>query len=176
MTDNKAPKRASTEQSRERMRQAALSRYDSNAEETHKRVRVVMRTIQEEMAANSGIYQQNKGAVSLAEVARRAGIHPVTFHKKRYVELASEVKLWLETLRQGATVGRVRVLKELGTRVQEWKQLYESLRETHRVTETDLAYAEARLQETLAANEVLLERVAELSKRKVVPLKSTKDT
>ncbi|WP_305825768.1 hypothetical protein [Massilia brevitalea] len=175
MTDIKAPRRASTEQSRERMRQAALSRYDSNAEETHKRVRAIMRTIQEEMAANAAIYPRNKGAVSLAEVARRAGIHPVTFHKERYVELASEVKLWLETLRQGATVGRVRVRKELGTRVQEWKQLYESLRETHRVTETDLAYAQARLQETLTENGVLHERIAELSKRKVVPLKSTKD-
>lgn len=175
MTDIKESKRASTEQSRERMRQAALSRYDSNAEETHKRVRAIMHTIKEEMAANAGIYPQNKGAVSLAEVARRAGIHPVTFHKERYVELAREVKLWLETLRQGATVGRVRVRKELGTRVQEWKQLYESLRETHRVTETDLAYAQARLQEALTENGVLHQRVAELSKRKVVPLKSTTD-
>jgi hypothetical protein len=176
MTNSKEPKRAPTEQSRERMRQAALSRYDSNAEETHTRVRAMMRTIQEEMAANAGIYPHNKGAVSLAEVARRAGIHPVTFHKERYVELASEVKLWLETLRKGTTIGRVRVRKELSTRVQEWKLLYESLRETHRITETDLAYAQARLQETLAENGVLHERIAALSKRKVVPLKTTKNT
>lgn len=175
MTDNNVPKRSSTEQSRERMRQAALSRYDSNAEETHKRVRAIMRAIQEEMDANAGIYPLNKGAVSLAEVARRAGIHPVTFHKERHVELASEVRLWLETLRKGATIGRVRVRKELSTRVQEWKQLYESLRETHRLTETDLAYANARLQETMTQNGVLHERIAELSKRQVLPLKSAKD-
>lgn len=175
MKEKSNQKRTYSADTIERMRQAALSRHDSNAEETHKRVRAILRTIQKEMAANAGIYPNNKGAVSLAEVARRAEIHPVTFHKERYVDLASEVKLWLETLRQGATIGRVRVRKELGTRVQEWKQLYESLLETHRVSETDLAYAEARLQETLAENVVLTERIAELSKRKVVPLKSTKD-
>lgn len=175
MTNIKEPKPVSTEQSRERMRQAALSRYDSNAKETHKRVRALKSTIQEEMAANGGIYPHNKGAISLAEIARRAGIHPVTFHKERYVELSSEVKLWLEALRQGATIGRVRVRKELGTRVQEWKHLYESLRETHRVTETDLAYAQARLQEVLKDNGILQERIAELSKRKIVPLKLTTD-
>jgi hypothetical protein len=175
MTNNKEPKRSYTEQSRERMRQAALSRYDSNAEETRSRVRTLMLTIQKEMAANGGIYPHNKGAVSQAEVARRAGIHPVTFHKERYVELSREVKQWLETLRQGATVGRVRVRKELGTRVQEWKNLYESLRETHRVTETDLAYVQARLQEALIENATLRERIAKLSKQKVLHLKSTKD-
>jgi hypothetical protein len=176
MTDKQEPKRRYTAESRERMRQAALTRYDSNAQETHMRVRAVMRTIQEEMAANDGIYPHNKGAVSLAEVARRSEIHPVTFHKERYVELAGEVKRWLEALRQGGTVGRLRVRKELGTRVQEWKQLYEDLRETHRVTETDLAHAEARLQEALQENETLRVRVAELSRRKVVSLKSATET
>ncbi len=99
MTSNKA-KRTHSDELRERMRAVALACSDSNAEQTMTRVRDLMTTIQKEMAANEGIYPHNKGAVSLAEVARRAGIYPSTFHKGRYVELAEEVKQWLVTLKQ----------------------------------------------------------------------------
>ncbi|MBF3380603.1 hypothetical protein [Burkholderia pseudomallei] len=165
-------KRTYSDESRERMRTSALARYDTNAEATHERVRAVMKAIQEEMAANEGIYPHNKGAVSQAEVARRAEIHPNTLHKTRYVLLGEEVKDWLDTLKQGTVVGRMRVRKELGTRVQEWKQLYEDLRETHRITETDLAHANELLKEARRENEELRARVSELTKQKVLPLRA----
>ncbi|WP_124982100.1 hypothetical protein [Ralstonia solanacearum] len=171
---NKKPKRTYSDESRERMRTAALARHDDNAEEIRERIRAVMKATQEEMAANNGIYPHNKGAVSLAEVARRAGIHPVTFHKERYVELAKEIREWLEALKQGAIVGRMRVRKALATRVQEWKELYEDLLETHRISETDLAYANEQLKEALLENETLKQRVADLTKQKVVKLRPEK--
>lgn len=171
MTTNKVHKRVISEQSREQMRQSALSRYDRNAEEIYTRVRKMMHTIQAEIDTNEGIYPHNRGSVSLAEVARRAQMHPVTFHKKRYIELAGEVKHWLEKLHQGSVIGPVRIRKELGSRVQQWKQLYESLREAHRLTETDLAHAEARLQDLLKKNLLLQERIAELLRHKILPLK-----
>ncbi len=99
MTSNRA-KRIHSDESRERMRTAVLAHSDSNTEQTITRVRDLMTTIQKEMAANEGIYPHNKGAVSLAEVARRAGIRPRTFHNGRYLELAEEVKQWLVTLKQ----------------------------------------------------------------------------
>ncbi|MGA4196571.1 hypothetical protein ACI2VG_05740 [Ralstonia nicotianae] len=175
MTDNKPPKQTRSEESRERMRAAALARHNSNALQTHERVRAVMKAIQQEMAANQGIYPYNKGAVSLAEVARRAGIHPFTFHKERYVQLAQEVKAWLENLKGSAVVGRVRVRKELATRVQEWKQLYEDLLEEHRTSETDLAHAEAMLKELQADNEKLRQRLAHLTKQRVVTLRPKRE-
>ncbi|WP_155631426.1 hypothetical protein [Burkholderia cepacia] len=173
MTENKN-NRTVSEEARERMRAAALARYDSNAQQAHERVRAVMKTIQVEMASNQGIYPHNKGAVSLAEVARRAEIHPFTFHKPRYVELVKEVRQWLETLKQRTIVGRTRVRKELGARIHEWTQLYEDLRETHRITETDLAFANARLDEALRENEELRQRMANLTKHKVAPLRVQK--
>ncbi|WP_156516564.1 hypothetical protein [Paraburkholderia caribensis] len=168
------PRRTYSDESRERMRTAALARYDSNAHQTHERVRALMKTIQEEMAANKGIYPHNKGAVSLAEVARRAEIHPFTFHKPRYLELGLEVKQWLEALKQGAVVGRMQVRKELGTRVQEWKKLYADLLEAHRITETDLAHANAQLEDALRENDKLRRHVADLTKQKVLPLRTEK--
>lgn len=173
MTENKS-NRTFSEEARKRMRAAALARYDSNAQQTYERVRAVMKAIQVETAANHGIYPHNKGAVSLAEVARRAEIHPFTFHKPRYVELAKEVKQWLDSLKERAIVGRTRVRKELGTRIHEWKQLYEDLRETHRITETDLTHANTRLDEALRENEELRRRIADLTKHKVTPLRMQK--
>jgi hypothetical protein len=174
MTGSTKPKRNYSDETRERMRAAAMARYDSGAEQTHARVRSLMKTIQEEMASNQGIYPHNKGALSLAEVARRAEMHPLTFHKPRYVDLAKEVKEWLETLKQGAIVGRMRVRKDLGTRVQEWKELYEDLAETHRATETDLARTQALLDKALLDNDKLKQRLSDVNKQKVVTLQPEK--
>ncbi|MGC8209517.1 hypothetical protein [Ralstonia pseudosolanacearum] len=171
MTNKKTSKSIRSPESRERMRAAARVRHDGNAEQIHVRVRAVMQAIQQEMAANKGVYPHNGGAVPLAEVARRARIHPFTFYKKRYVLLADEVREWRKTLESGAVVGRMRVRKELGTRLQEWKELYEDLRETHRISETDLARAEAKLRELQDDNAKLRQRLADLTKKKVVKLR-----
>lgn len=175
MAESNNRKRAFSEASKDKMRAAALARHDNNAQVIFERVHAVMETIQKEMAANNGIYPQNKGGVSLAEVARRAGIHPVTLHKQRYIELTKDVRDWLETLKQGAIVGRMRVRKELATRVQEWSQLYEDLLETHRISETDLAYANEKLKEAMKEIEILRQRVADLTKLKVMPLRPRKE-
>lgn len=134
----------------------------------------MMKTIQLEMAGNAGIYPHNKGAVSMAEVARRSLIHPITFHKERYRKLGEEVKVWLETLKQGSVIGRVRVRKELGSRVQEWKELYDDLLATHRLSETDLAHAEALLKEARREIEQLRSRLSEQAALKIVPIRPNK--
>lgn len=170
MNEAKASKRTFSQESRERMQAAALARHDARAERAHARVRVVMAAIQTEMADNNGIYPNNKGAVSLAEVARRAEIHQFTFHKPRYQELRQEVKDWLAALKSGTVVGRGRVRKELGTRVQEWKELYEGLLETYRMAEADLEHAKARLEDVIKENEKLQKRLSKSKSLKVVPL------
>ena len=133
-----------------------------------------MKTIDEEIATSQGIYPYNKRAMSVAKVARRAGIHPLTFHKPRYVELGKEVKKWLEKLKQGAVVGRTQVRKELGTRIREWKQMYEDLLEAHGLAETDLAVAQAKLEDALRENDELRKRIADITARRVVALRYTR--
>lgn len=167
-------KRTYSPESKERMRVAALARHDAEAEQIHERVRAMMKTIQLEMAGNAGIYPNNKGAVSMAEVARRSLIHPITFHKERYRKLGEEVKAWLETLKQGSVIGRGRVRKELGSRVQEWEDLYEALKVTNRISETDLAHAEALLKEARQEIEQLRSRLSEQAALKIVPIRPTK--
>lgn len=77
-------------------------------------------------------------------------------------------------MKQGAVVGQGRVRKELGTRIQEWKKLYEDLLETHRISETDLQYAEARLKEVLLENEQLRQQLSQQKTLKVVPIRPKK--
>lgn len=167
-------KRTYSPESKERMRVAALARYDAGAEQIHERVRAMMKTIQIEMAGNGGIYPNNKGAVSMAEVARRSEINPTTFYKDRYRELGKEVDGWMITLKEGSVIGRVRVRKELGTRVQEWKELYEDLLATHRLSETDLAHTQELLKEALKENEQLRSRLSEQAALKIVPIRPNK--
>lgn len=176
MTGSHKTKRTYSAEALERMRIAALARYDSEAAQAHARVREVMKVVQKETAGNAGIYPRNKGAVSMAEVARRAQIHPFTFHKPRYKELAKEVKTWLETLKEGAVIGRGRARTELGTRIGEWKQLYDDLLETHRVCVVDLEHTQELLREALQENERLRQRHAEQAKLKVVPVRPTTNT
>ena len=167
-------KRTYSAESKERMRVAALARHDAGSEQIHERVRAMMKTIQMEMAGNGGIYPNNKGAVSMAEVARRSAINPTTFYKNRYRELGKEVDKWLETLKQGSVIGRGRVRKELGSRVQEWEDLYEALKVTNRLSETDLAHTEELLKEALKENEQLRSRLLEQAALKIVPIRPNK--
>ncbi|MBU9552880.1 hypothetical protein [Burkholderia multivorans] len=171
MTDNSKPRRVISDDARARMRAAARARHDSATQRNHERVRAVMLEIQQEMVVHQGVYPHNKGALSLAEVARRAGIHPFTFHKARYVDLAHEVKARLQTLKGEAIVGRTRVRTELKDRLSEWRRLYDDLLQVHRISETDLMHAQLQLDEVRRENEELKRRLADLLRRKVVRLR-----
>lgn len=61
------------------MRAAAL-RGKARTSAVSIKVRSALKTIRQEMAANGGIYPSQGGAVSLNEVARRAGISDTTLY------------------------------------------------------------------------------------------------
>jgi hypothetical protein len=106
-----------------------------------------MRTIEMEIAANDGIYPGNEGALSFNEVARRAKIHNTTLYdEKRYGTFKKEVDDWLESIKATAVTGRIKVRREVTERVSEWKELYEGLVESHRISELDLQQAQRKLE------------------------------
>lgn len=156
---------------KERMRQSALARGEREAVELVERVRSAMRTMQKELVDNDGIDPRNGGAVNLVEIATRAGIHENTFHKDRYSDLYIEVDGWLKSLSQQGPTSRLRVRKELGTRVKEWKELYDDLMESYRLSETDLMHANARLQELETENAELRAELIKAGQLRVVPFR-----
>lgn len=102
-----------------------------------------MRAIVEDMKANQGIYPHNGGAVSMAELARRAGINESSFYKKQNVDLKESANLWLQQLQKKETIGRKRVRKHLKEVASDWKARYEAIDRDNIVTHLKLQALEA---------------------------------
>lgn len=102
-------------------RDAAKRRGDKRTEDVRARVRTTIAAIEKEMASNDGIYPYRNGAISSAEVARRAGIHPTSFFTEKLRDLGKEVKAWLDNLKAEKLVGSVKVNRTLAQRVSDWK-------------------------------------------------------
>ena len=162
---------------RELIRVKALERGQQRSADTRSRVETAMAAIEGEMAANDGIYPHNKGAVSAAEVARRAGVHPTTFFSPKQRELGQDVRDWLESLKKCNTVGVGAVKTSLTERVADWRAKHDKLAQSHRDTELKLQQAEAELGlvlERLGAvtheRDILREQLTKSGGSSVVPL------
>ena len=144
-----------SDSTRELIRVSALERGKQRSADTKARVEAAMKAIEDEMAFNDGVYPKNKGAVSAAEVARRAGVHKTTFFSIKQRELGETVRNWLAALKERNVVGAGPVKRSLGERVAAWKELHEGLLQSHRDTELKLQQAEADLEAALRQIEAL---------------------
>lgn len=149
---------------------AAAKRGAARTEKTLQRVESAIRMIADEMSADGGIYPQNGGAVSMAEIARRAGINEATFYKKDNVALKERASLWLDTLKKKETVGRMRVRKTFQQRAVSWKEKYDALLNRHIITELQLQQLQAEYEKLQRDYDALLEHVKAGAKGKVVAL------
>jgi len=163
---------------RELMRQCALQRGEQRSAQVEASVRKAMKDIDKEIQKNGGIYPHNGGALSAAEVARRAGIHVTTLHKKLKA-LGNEVKDWLDLKEEKKElVGRVRVRRALSERLKDWQALYHGLEQSHRDTELQLQQFEAELEiardeirKLRDENEILWGKAQAALTERVVPLR-----
>lgn len=124
-------------------KKAAAKRGKARTQAVESKVQAAMQAIRDEMAANAGIYPSNGGAVSMNEVARRAGINETTLFAPKQAELRKQVKAWVESLKETETVGRGRVQRKLSERVADWKQLYTDTVNQFIVVELELQNARA---------------------------------
>lgn len=127
-------------------KEAARRRGEARTAGVEASVREAMKNIEKEMAHNQGIYPANGGAVSMNEVARRAGISLTTLFSPKQKELGKVVKAWVESLNKTEVVGRARVQRTLAERSEDWRNLFLALQDTHIATELDLQDAKVQLQ------------------------------
>lgn len=162
---------------------AAARRGAARTAQMEQQVTDAMQAIHADMQSNGGIYPLNGGAVSMAELARRAGISESSFYKKEPDNLALKEKavLWLDTLKKKETVGRMRVKKTLSQRAEDWKQKHDALQQRHICTELELQASKAEweverkeLTEKIATlkgeNAALVNLLRSSGDRKVSPL------
>lgn len=140
---------------------AAARRGAARTAEMELKVTKAMEAILADMKSNEGIYPHNGGAVSMAELARRAGINESSFYKKEPENLALKEKavLWLDTLKKKETVGRMRVKKTLSQRAEDWKQKHAALQQRHICTELELQASKAEWE---IERKELTEKIASL--------------
>jgi hypothetical protein len=181
-TNQKKQRITRSNSTRALMKVRAQERGQLRSDDVRERVHSAMKSIEEEMAGNGGIYPHNKGALSAAEVTRRAGVHPTTLFTPKQRELGTYVKNWLETIKTQKVVGRGPVRRELATRVADWMHMFDGLAQSHRDTElnlqqtqADLAKASADLDKVQRENERLQKLLNAAGGRKVVPIRAKKD-
>lgn len=167
-------------ETRERIRQKALKQGQQRTEEVQEKVRAAMVEVERQIAQSDGIYPGNRGRLSINSIARDAGIHNTTLFTTKHESLLGEVRKWLEKVRAGAVTGRMRVRKEVTSRVAEWRKLYEGLAQSHRDTELALQQAQADLEQSSSEVDQLRLENARLKKmlaasggQKVVPIRRT---
>lgn len=155
---------------------AATQRGAARTVQMEQKVVQAMQSIQADIQANGGIYPHNGGAVSMAELARRAGISESSFYKKEPGNraLKERADLWLETLKKKETIGRMRVRKTISQRAEDWKKKYHALEQRHIRTELELQSMQADAQTLRKDNAALLEQLRLASASKVTPISKRK--
>jgi hypothetical protein len=149
---------------------AAAKRGAAKTAKVHQQVEDAIRAIASEMQANGGIYPHNGGAVSMAEIARRAEINEATFYKKDNTALKERASLWLDTLKKKETVGRMRVRKSLQQRAESWHEKYKALETRHGITELQFQQLTRQHEDLQLTYDALLEQMRKAAESKVTVL------
>jgi hypothetical protein len=155
---------------------AASRRGAARTAQMEQAVTQAIQAIQADMHANGSIYPHNGGAVSMAELARRANISESSFYKKEpeNIALKERAALWLDTLKKKETVGRMRVKKSLSQKAEDWQQKYHSLEQRHIRTELELQSLEAQMHKLHEENAALVEQLSKHGKTNITPIKVAK--
>lgn len=181
-------KRHLTDEQRELARERALIQGAERAAEVTRKVRLAIKSINDEMSSNEGIYPQNGGAVNAAELCRRAGINQTTLYGPAYSNekencLFKEVTAWLTGLKQEAIVDRTQVRLTLRERLEAWRKQYHDLLQSHRISELQLQEMQSKFEDSEARATRLEAEVARLEREltkatssRVVPLASRRQT
>jgi hypothetical protein len=174
---NKKPKRS--ESTRALQREKAKAQGKQRTDDVQVRVREIMATIEREIVGNEGIYPHNGGALSKAEVCRRANVHPTTLFSPTQRVFGGEVQDWLDAIKKENVTGRLSVRRTLAERQDDWKKLYEGLAQSHRDTELELQQTQADLKKTSdelsmvkRENARLTSTLATFGHERIVPLKA----
>lgn len=160
----------------EKHKLAAGQRGAARTAQMDQAVTQAIQAIHADLQSNGGVYPHNGGAVSIAELARRANISESSFYKKDAVNLAlkERANLWLDALKKKETIGRMRVKKSLAQRAIDWQQKYHALEQRHIRTELELQSLEAQMQKLQKENAALVDQLSKRGKSNVTPINAAK--
>jgi AraC-like DNA-binding protein len=147
------------------------------SDEVKRRVQEAITLMSNEIMEGNGVYPHKRGRISLAEISRRANIHPTTFYTKNQAEVLDFANSWLDEkkLTDSKEIPIERL--SLAERVTAWAKLYAGLQQSHRDTELDLQQAQAELAElrhvvekSRLENEKLVQQLSKSSGSNIFPI------
>jgi hypothetical protein len=162
-----------SEAAKEQIRASALAHGGRRHDAVVMKVTKIMRTIEQEIEANQGLYPSNGGALNLSELARRSGIGEKTLFAASYKDTFKSrvVDPWLLKIKGGETASKRDAKRSAAQRVSEWRELYGDLLTAYRISELDWqearrlrAEAEERVLQLTAENYELHRKINQLTK------------
>ncbi|WP_208640085.1 hypothetical protein [Massilia violaceinigra] len=154
ITPGFSPLRKSAE-TKEKIREKALRQGAQRTLDIVSRTRAALKSIGHEIDSSNGVYPQNGGTLSLAEVARRADVHITTYFSHRHKVLREEVNIWLAHRKSAMSASPRKSSRGPDERMNDWKTMYAGLAQSHRDTELELLTVRAELTSLRAELEVL---------------------
>ena len=156
---------------------SSLARISAEARSARvvSRIREAMCKIEEEISEGGGVYAS--GRLSLNEVCRRAGVHPITLQGSAHAGSTKPMVVrWLEKLKSSTPTGRRKMNAQVTKRARYAEEELRELAAHFRLRENEIPRLNKQIlelteqvQELTAENQRLL---AELSSGKVVRLGS----
>lgn len=141
-----------------------VARAEKDAAELTLGAERLMLLIEQEIAANDGVYPQNGGALSLAEFYRRLEVDESTI-RKRHKTLRGKIDTWRKGLAPQAAITRTEARRSEAKRVADWKELYEDLLTTYRTQELDWQQAKADVNAADVKLQTALAQLADMQTR-----------
>lgn len=125
----------------------AIKTGKTRSENVRKATYKALEEIDNELLGQSGKYLYNNGKLSMAEVARRAGIHPTTFYSPNQKELGNFVRDWLIKIQDISTSqdNQKNKRRRPAERIADLQRVYESTCQQQRITELELQECESKL-------------------------------
>ena len=141
-----------SEQAKDNIRAGAAKRSDKAVEANTSAIRKIKDDIDAEVRDNEGLYPRPE-KLTVSEVARRAGVTLTVLYKQQYKDLLTELREWLnniheqhELLKQGRPGTRTAPRRSLKERVEDWRKLYERLKDRYIMTEVALLDAQDEIK------------------------------
>lgn len=165
-----------SEEAKANIREGAVKRSEKAVSANIAAVRAATAQIEAEVSDNDGLYPHPK-KLTLAEVARRADVTLTVLYKEPYKELMTELRVWLdrlheqqELLKQGRPGKQASPRRSLQERVQDWKAVYDRLKDSHIKTEIDLLAANEEITKLRQKVDELQGKLREQAKLRVAPM------
>ena len=163
-----------SEEAKANIREGAAKRSEKAVLANIATVRAAKEEIEKEVKDNDGLYPHPK-KLTLAEVARRADVTLTVLYKEPYKEFVTELRKWLdklheqqELLKQGRPGKQPSPRRSLQERVQDWKAVYDRLKDSHLKTEIDLLAANEEIKTLRQTVDELQGKLREQAELRVV--------